>query len=201
MVNSSPANSNRDNSNLSKTQAELLQSVLSEEVYPWSPAEAAKHYEDELEEAGQALEVSDDEAVAGWKRLSTQLGEVWDDSNVDVLARLKQKFAARLPESVLATISDRACQSVQELSKAARPITAQMIDCVKGTVGKIGEADLQVMARPMAFAMRSNGVNESIDATVTSVRQAAWEKLSPLEQAKLSLAAARYAIAQFEGDV
>ena len=53
----------------------------------------------------------------------------------------------------------------------------------------------------MAFAMRSSGAEEWVDAAVNSVRLADWEKLSPLEQARLSLAAARYAIAQVEGSV
>ena len=198
MVNPSPTNSNQDSAKLSETQAELLQSVLTEQSYPWSPAQAANGYEEELETAGQTLEISDEEAAAGWQGLSAQLDQIWAGSDVDVLALLKQKFAARMPESVLVAIGDRAKQTTQSLSENAQPMVAQMIDCVKDTVSAIGEADLQVMARPMAFAMRSSGAEKLVDATAASVRTADWESLSPLEQAKLSLAAARYAIAQLE---
>ena len=202
MVNSSSANSHHDSPDLSEPQAELLQSVLSADSYPWLPADVSADYEAHLAEVGQTLEISDEEAAAGWQRLSTQLDSVWSGADVDVLALLKQKFVARLPESVLRAIGDRAQQIALSpslgTSEKARPMAARMIDCVKGTVSAIGEADLQVMARPMAFAMRSSGAEKLVDATVASVRQADWEMLSPLEQARLSLAAARYAIAQIE---
>lgn len=201
MVNSSPTNSNLDNPDLSETRSELLQSVLTEQSYPWLRDSVAKGYEENLEAAGQSLEISDEEALAGWHGLSAQLDQIWAGSGVDVLALLRQKFAARLPETVLVAISDRAQQIAQQaegLSESAQPMVAQMIACVKGTVTAIGEADLQVMARPMAFAMRSSGAEELVDATAASVRQADWDNLSALEQAKLSLAAARYAIAQVE---
>ncbi len=202
MVNPSSSNNHPGNPDLSKTQAELLQSVLMEQSYPWLPGSVTQSYEEDLETAGQSLEISDEEAIAGWQGLSVQLDQIWAGSNVDVLALLKQKFATRLPETVLAAISDRAQQLAQQatqgLSESAQPMVAQMIACVKGTVTAIGEADLQVMARPMAFAMRSSGAEELVDATVISVRQADWDKLSALEQARLSLAAARYAIAQVE---
>ncbi|PZO23094.1 MAG: hypothetical protein DCF25_01345 [Leptolyngbya foveolarum] len=202
MVNPSSSNNHPGNPDLSKTQAELLQSVLMEQSYPWLPGSVTQSYEEDLETAGQSLEISDEEAISGWQGLSVQLDQIWAGSNVDVLALLKQKFATRLPETVLAAISDRAQQLAQQatqgLSESAQPMVAQMIACVKGTVTAIGEADLQVMARPMAFAMRSSGAEELVDATVISVRQADWDKLSALEQARLSLAAARYAIAQVE---
>lgn len=198
MVNPSSDNSNLGNPDLSKIQAELLQSVLLEECYPWLPAEAAAEYEKDLDAAGQSLEISDEEALTGWQGLSAQLDEVWAVSEVDVLAQLKQKFAARLPEAVLASISDRALQTAQGAAENAKPLVARMIDCVKDSVQAVGEADLQVLARPMAFAMRSSSSEELVDATANSVRRADWKALSPLEQARLSLAAARYAIAQVE---
>lgn len=198
MVNSSSANSDRETPDLSETQAELLQSVLSEESYPWVPADVAAGYEESLAAAGQALEISDEEAAAGWQRLSGQLDQAWVGTDADVLTLLKQKFSPRLPESVLVAIGDRARQMALSTPKNAQPMVTRMIDCVKETVSAIGEADLQVMARPMAFAMRSSGAEELVDATVNSVRQANWETLSPLEQARLSLAAARYAIAKVE---
>ena len=50
---------------------------------------------------------SEEETAKGWLKLSAQLNQIWSDSDVDVLALLKQKFSARLPEAVLAQISDR----------------------------------------------------------------------------------------------
>lgn len=205
MVNPSSSNDNRGNRkrnpDLSKTQAELLQAILAERSYPWMPSPASEgqktDYEVELETAGQSLEISDEESSKGWQCLSVQLDRMWGTPDVDVLAMLRQKFAARLPEAVLARISDRA----QQVAASAEPMVTQMIACVKDNATQIAEADLQVMARPMAFAMRSSGAEELVDATAAAVRQTDWESLSALEQAKLSLAAARYALAQIDSQV
>ena len=200
MVNPSSSNDIKGNADLSETQAELLQSVLAEPSYPWLPGEVADDYAKELEAAGQSLEISDEAAMQGWQRLSAQLDQIWSGTEVNALALLQQKFAARLPEKVLTQISDRAQNLTQQPTKdmpgTAQPIMAQMIACVKDTVANIAEADLRVIARPMAFSMRSSGAEEWVDATAASVRQAKWENLSAIEQARLSLAAARYAIAQ-----
>ncbi len=53
------------------------------------------------------------------------------------------------------------------------------------------------MARPVALAMRS-GEADSLDTLVQSVRAADWEDLSAVEQAKLSLAIVRYALADID---
>ena len=200
MVNPSSSKDIKDNPDLSEARAELLQSVLAEPSYPWLPGEIADDYAEEIEAAGQSLEISDEVATQGWQRLSAQLDQIWSGTEGNVLALLKKKFAARLPENVLAQISDRAQklthQQNKDISENAQPMVAQMIACVKDTVTNITEADLRVIARPMAFSMRSSSAEKLVDTTAASVRQANWESLSAIDQAKLSLAAARYAIAQ-----
>ena len=87
-------------------------------------------------------------------------------------------------------------EKAQQMARSSEPMVRQMIGCVQDGLNSVAEADLQVMARPMAFAMRGSSADEFVEATIKSVRQAEWEDLSPIEQSKLSLAAARYAIAQ-----
>ncbi|MEL6937874.1 MAG: hypothetical protein AAFO84_01630 [Cyanobacteria bacterium J06598_1] len=196
MTNSSPSGgSNLDNPALLATQAELLQRVLDpEQSAPWLAAEAAEEYATQLDAAGQALEISDEEAAAGWESLSAQLSQVWGDvtSKAGVLAQLQAKFAGRLPSDFLAAIGEKA----QQVAKSGQPMVNQLISCVQDGFSNMAEADLQVMARPMAFAMRGKSADEFIEATIQSVRKDDWEALSPIEQARLSLAAARYAISQ-----
>ena len=108
------------------------------------------------------------------------------------MALLQQKFAARMPMTVLNAIAQKAQQAVQ----SGQPMVDQMIGCVQDTFSQMAEADLQVMARPMAFAMRGSSADEFVDATVQSIPDVDWESLSSIEQARLSLAAARYAISQ-----
>ncbi|MGC1309153.1 MAG: hypothetical protein WA885_18155 [Phormidesmis sp.] len=182
-----------DNFHTSAAQAELLLSVLDSAGYPWSPADVAPAREAELEGAGQALEISDEAAEKGWQSLSAQLNILWGaGENASVVALLQQKFAGRLPAAVVAHISTQAQQAV----RSGQPMLGQMVACVQDMLANLAEADLQVMARPMAMAMRGNSTDDFIEATIQSVRKADWEALSPIEQARLSLAAARYAIAQ-----
>ncbi|MEL6602376.1 MAG: hypothetical protein AAFP20_04015 [Cyanobacteria bacterium J06614_10] len=202
MTNSSPLNGDMDTSDeLSATQAALLQAVLdTEQSAPWL-AEGAAEYETRLESAGAALEISEEEAAAGWQGLSAQLSQIWTEAtsgvvaeNAGVLAQLQQRFGERLPGHLLTVIADKA----QQAARGAEPMVAQMISCVQDEFAQLAVADLQVMARPMAFAMRGNSADELVEATIQSIRVGEWETLSPIEQARLSLAAARYAIAQTE---
>lgn len=192
---SSPADS--DMAALSAAQAELLQSVLDpDQSAPWLANEVAGEYAMQIEAAGQALEISDEEASKGWQGLSAQLNQLWGDATADaemsVLTLLQDKFAGRLPSDLLTMISEKA----QQVAKSGQPMVKQLITCVQDGLDNMAEADLQVMARPMAFAMRGSSADEFVEATIQSIRIDDWAALSPIEQARLSLAAARYAISQ-----
>lgn len=177
----------------SKSGSELLKSVLDpEQSSPWIVADTAAEYEDRALAAGSVLEISETEAAQGWQVLSTQLDDLWNISADSLLAQLQQKFAERLPAEMLAMIATKA----QQMARSSEPMVKQMIGCVQAGLSSVAEADLQVMARPMALAMRGSSSDEFVEATIKSVRSADWEALSAIEQAKLSLAAARYAIAQ-----
>ncbi|MEM9150157.1 MAG: hypothetical protein AAGB19_06845 [Cyanobacteria bacterium P01_F01_bin.3] len=201
MANSSSAASSGDvnDAALDSAQAELLQSILDpDQSAPWLAAEASSEYAVQLDAAGQVLEISDDEATKGWEGLSTQLNQLWSSSSASaqtsVLAALQEKFAGRLPSDLLNMIGEKA----QEVVKSGQPMVKQLITCVQDGLDNMAEADLQVMARPMAFAMRGTSADEFVEATIQSIRKEDWTALSPIEQAKLSLAAARYAISQTE---
>jgi hypothetical protein len=183
-----------DNLEPSPVGSELLQTILDpEQSSPWISAEAEPDYEERILAAGTVLEVSEVEAAQGWEALSAQLDTLWSVSEEDsLLVRLRQKFADRLPADMLAMIAAKA----QQMVRSSEPMVKQMIGCVREGLDTAAEADLQVIARPMALAMRGSSTDEFIEATVKSVRRSDWETLSPIEQAKLSLAAARYAIAQ-----
>lgn len=180
-----------------QTEAELglLQTILDgETAYPWEATQAAEHVSQTT--AQHSLEFSEAEADAGWTVLSQQLNTFWgdaiDENAVDVEAALLAKFAGRLS----ATVADRIAQVAQQVADSGRPLAEQMIACVRETLADWDEVDLQVMARPMAFAMR--GQAENIDAAINAVRNVEWERLNEIEQARLSLAAARYALDQIE---
>ncbi|MEO0541177.1 MAG: hypothetical protein AAFZ80_09980 [Cyanobacteria bacterium P01_A01_bin.105] len=190
---SSQANSARE-----KTDADMLHIVLdAAQPYPWLPTDpAAQAYLDEVAAAGDALDITDGEAIEGWQALSTQLESMWttpsqvpaSPTSAELQDRLREKFAQRLPASLVQQISAKA----QQVMASGRPMAEQLIACVQDTLTAWDETDLQVMARPLAYAMR--GQEEILEVTIQSVRNAEWEALSPMEQARISLAAARYAI-------
>ncbi len=188
MVNHSSSSGDQDRA-ISAAQAELLQTVLDADCYPWLSAEMAVDYAARAEAAGQVLEISEAEAAQGWQGLSQQLTQVWGDG---IIAQLQQKFANRLSPAMIAQIGEKA----QQVVRSGQPMMAQMLACVRDQLTYVAESDLQVMARPMALAMRGNSAEEFVEATIRSVRSAEWDSLTPPEQARLSLAAARYAIAR-----
>ncbi|MEM1240442.1 MAG: hypothetical protein AAGI45_11435 [Cyanobacteria bacterium P01_H01_bin.26] len=170
-----------------QAQQEMLQAVLSpQRLYPWAPAEADEYFAEAIA-VGDELALSDEEAQRGWQALSAQLDTLWSGSS-PIQAALAQRFARRLSQGAIAQITARATQ----VASTGRPLAEQLIACVRDTLTGWEEADLQVMARPLAHAMR--GQEEILEATISSVRDVEWDALSPMEQARISLAAARWSI-------
>lgn len=187
-----------------QAELELLQLIWQESVsYPWNPTEPeAEAYfaalEQEVVEAGWSPE----ELVEQGAILSTHLNQIWstvapaEDLTSRILSsELFQQFAAQVPQSLLDTIVQQAKQAVASRLSLADQLVRSVQSCLPGW----GEEDLQVLARPFAYAMRS-GETEMLEVALRSVRCAAWTELSGIEQARLSLAIARYAIAQMPGE-
>ncbi|MFK8182905.1 MAG: hypothetical protein AB8B99_05980 [Phormidesmis sp.] len=172
-------------------EAELLHSVLVSDAYPWT-IDVADEYAAAAEAAGQALEISDEDASQGWQRLSMQLNQMWSGEAEVQSSDLFQTFAGRLSVEMLTRIAEKA----KQVSVSGESMVTQMVACAQEVLSGIADTDLQVMARPMAMAMRGRSSDEIVDVTIKSVRAAEWDALSPIEQAKLSLAAARYALAE-----
>ncbi len=70
----------------------------------------------------------------------------------------------------------------------------QMVECVLDILPQWAEEDLQVLARPLAYAMRD--ANPSGVELVMATRRPWAGLLSEIERARVSLAVARYAISQ-----
>ena len=187
------------------TQAklDLLHTVLSsDESYPWNPGAAdSEAYLSQLEATWGEAGLSTESVAKGWQAMSQQLDIMWqsidqaaeittDDS---VLAGLKQQFASRMPETLLSQIAQRA----EEVVRSGQPLMQQLMHCVQDVLAAWDEADLQVMARPLTLAMR-DGQGEMLSVALNSVREANWDELSAMEQARLGLAIARYALKQVD---
>ncbi|MEM6590607.1 MAG: hypothetical protein AAF651_01965 [Cyanobacteria bacterium P01_C01_bin.73] len=185
-----------------RTQAELelLQSILdNREAYVWNPSlEDSETYLSQFETAWGESGLNHDQVSKGWQTVSQQLDIMWQSldqagAGASVLDALTTRFANRMPADLLAEIARRA----EDVVSSGKPVLNQMLHCVKDILAAWDETDLQVMARPMAYAMR-DGQGEIVEVTLQSVRDADWASLSPMEQARLSLAIARYAIDQVD---
>jgi len=186
-----------------QAELELLQLILNDEIsYPWNPTElGADAYFAELEQEVVATGWTVDELDTHAQRLATALDQAWSTLTPAVavkeaLARsvnveLFQKFIAQVPQHLLEGI----VRSAQQIFPTQLSLSDQLVQCVQSVLPEWGAEDLQVLARPFAYAMRGEETN-MLEAALRSVRCAAWTELSGIEQARLSLAIARYALAQ-----
>ncbi|XHX76623.1 MAG: hypothetical protein RBJ76_19600 [Stenomitos frigidus ULC029] len=159
--------------------------------YVWNPATPeAEPFFKALE---QALPLDDwnaaDVAIHS-DRFFAQVNQLW--SNATLQETLIQRFATRIPQTLLTAIATRA----QQVLSSSVSLADQLVQCVQEALPHLAEDDLHVLARPLAYAMRGN--DSPIESTLERVRSVEWDALSDVEQARLSLAIARYAIAELE---
>lgn len=175
----------------SQTQAqmELLATIVQTDVaYPWNPAQLeSESYLTALEEEFALSDSFSDSDIAQKSQvLFAQLEQVWLTTALQ--KSLREKFA-RVPQDFLTRIA----QSVQNATVKYQSLADQMVDCVLDILPQWAEEDLQVLARPLAYAMREV---DSEGAQLVMAARKPWAQLSEIEQARVSLAVARYAISQ-----
>ncbi|MEG4075158.1 hypothetical protein QUA30_20835 [Microcoleus sp. Pol14C2] len=177
----------------SQTQAqmELLATIVQTDVaYPWNPAQLeSESYLAALEqEFALSDSFSDSDIALKSQALFSQLEQVWLTTALQ--KSLHEKFA-RVPQDFLARIA----QSVQNATVKYQSLADQMVECVLDILPQWAEEDLQVLARPLAYAMRDV---DSEGGELVMATKRPWAQLSEIEQARVSLAVARYAISQLE---
>lgn len=119
-----------------------------------------------------------------------QVEQLW--STATLQETLMQRFATRIPQQLLTAIATRA----QQVLLSSVSLADQLVQCVQDVMPTLAEDDLYVLARPLAHAMRGN--DSPVEATLERVRLVEWDALSDFDQARLSLAIARYALAELE---
>ena len=187
-------------SNTDQIQAELdllatlfpdAESVNAEGVtYPWNPTDReSEAYIAALEQNLEMSALSSEEIAMRSSALFGQLEQCWSRTE------LTSKFAT-IPQSILEAIADRAVAILESPQVAADRLVA----CVAELFPNWTDADLQVLARPFAYAMRGTDGAESAIAGVSSSQ---WSELSEIERVRLSMAAAHYVLNQtdLDGDV
>jgi hypothetical protein len=159
----------------------VVETAHSKIAYPWNPGlPESEAFFNNLVDHGSPLDAfSDAEIDQQAQGFFQQLDQLWGDSLSTVLAR---KFAT-VPQAVLQAIATNA----SALLNQGDQLVDQLAQCVQAALPHWAIEDLQVLSRPMAFAMRG-------EVTESPLLNRDWQTLSATEQAKLSLTIARYAI-------
>lgn len=190
----------------SQAELELLHLIAEQPVesaisYPYNPADAESDaYFEALEQEVLAAGWSTEDLNQQGQKLSQSIDQLWASLEPPVAAvapaaslqsELSQRFADRVPQRVLEAIVQKARQVfAQNLS-----LSEQLVQCVQDCLPQWEVEDLQVFARPLAYAMRAPET-EALESSLRSVRMTEWAELSEVEQVRLSMAIARYTIAQ-----
>lgn len=172
-------------------ELELVRTLLESEhsAYPWNLTEpATEAYFTALENLATPSWDPADLSRASQK-LMEFCSQQWSRSSL-------QKFAHRMPQALLDTIAQRA----QQLLSTPLSLADQLVQCVADSLSNWSEEDLQILARPLAYAMRGDET-ERLDSILATVRPVEWAELSEIEQARLSLVVARYALNQAQSSI
>ncbi|MEB3356633.1 MAG: hypothetical protein VKK04_07900 [Synechococcales bacterium] len=184
---------------------DLLEHILDSEAYPWEPsaAEASDYFlKMEADWASHASDEEEAAIAAHGTAFFAQLEQAWNTApvaapetivNPALQAGLLEQLSGRIPEQLI----DSILQKAQAVISTNLSVADQLVQCVQAILPGWSADDLQVLARPYAFAMRS-GEPATLEVALRSVRYAAWTELSGIERARLSLAIARYTLSQME---
>jgi hypothetical protein len=192
----------------SKVELDLLHTLLEDEdaAYPWNPCdEQSDDYYLQLEQQFQMEDVLEEELAVRSKSFYKNLDTLWSglfntehykhNTKIAFLSQLQQSlqasFANRVPQECLKSIAQKAT----EIFNSQQTIGEQLVQCVQTVLPQWDSDDLFVMARPLAFAMRS-GETQTEDSVIDMVGNREWTQLAEIEKAKVSMAIAYYAIGQ-----
>jgi hypothetical protein len=181
-----------------RTEFDLLEAIaLDDTAYPWNPDESEAYFTRLEEEFTESDFVTNIDIVNGSQKLFATLEENW--SKFSVHQSLFERFGKRMPQDLLTKlatsvreISERASQTLGGLSLSDR-----LVYCVGEIMPQWALEDLEVLARPMAYAMRDSQV-DPVDSTLANIPEVNWQDLSEVERARLSLAIALCGISETE---
>ena len=151
-------------------------------TYAWNPAEPeSEAFFTNLETDGLLNGLEPDVVNAQAGEFFTTLDHLWQRSLYPTLAR---KFAT-VPRTFLQAIAQQALQ----LAHTGQSLSEKLVQCGHAVLPDWSVDDLEVLARPMAYALRGESPSPTAYLLVQD-----WKHLSATDQAKVSLAIAQYAL-------
>ncbi|MTJ09289.1 MULTISPECIES: hypothetical protein [unclassified Anabaena] len=187
---------------------ELLEALLEPEdgTYPWNVSDAASEaYFHHLEQQFDLQNFSEGELNTSADNFYQNLDIIWDqfpaieednlrENTVHYLQKALQNAFLVIPEVLLTAI----CSKASEVLILEQSASEKLVECVQALLPSWEIDDLLVLARPFAYAMRSSE-QHTLTTVIGDGEQSCghlrdWENLSAIEQAKISLAIADYAL-------
>lgn len=188
----------------SPAQLELLEVLLEPDdaPYPWNPADPeSENYFLEAEQEFVVDDWLDAEITAQSPTFFSQLDQLWSATTlttkkaavtgVSIQSSLRSEFATRIPQGWLDAIANIA----QQIFDKEQSRADQLVQCVQSLLPNWAEEDLLVLARPFAYAMRGKQTVD-VEFVLGEVQLEDWTALSEIEQARMSLAIAHYALSK-----
>lgn len=171
-----------------QTDLDLLQALFQEEtLYPWHPTHPESvAYLTELE---TEFELSDCFTEAEIDQRSQaffcQVEKLYLATTLQ--QSLLRRFTDQVPRELLDRLAEAALKVGQKMSDSRLSLADGLVACVQEILPQWQAEDLYVLARPFAFSMLGSE---------TDVRETQWAEMSEVEQARVSLAIARYALSE-----
>lgn len=170
----------------------LADLFTAETAYPYGwPLTTAEQYGNEIEtQVPGFAEIPAVEWDSRAQAFFAQVESCWPQTPASSLIEsLQARFAEKIPTDWLTAIATQA----QTLATAGLSPIEQLVECVKPLLTDWSVDDLQVFARPLAYAMRSGAPEVELPAQ-------AWETLSPVEQARSLLKVAKCALDEAQNE-
>ncbi|MGJ5674236.1 MAG: hypothetical protein ACR9NN_11595 [Nostochopsis sp.] len=198
----------------SQTELEFLEALLQPEdgTYPWNPGdEQSEEYFHHLEEHFVLQDVLEEELTTRSEDFYNQLEALWTshapsyNNNTDssIVTQLQETLQSRLSTGVPKQWLKAIAQKATDIFTTQRSVADQLVECVQTVLPCWESDDLLVLARPYAYAMRGNESQNTAETVFNQVGEHEWTNLSEIEQARVSLAIAYYALQQlnsFQGE-
>lgn len=197
-MNNQPSRSQFSANNSTQVELDLLNSIVLDDIaYPWNPEAAESDtYFDALEEELPLSDLLTDlEMTSACKQFYSQTNVLF--SAIDIQNSLSEKFSGLAPKNLLNKLGKIAVNVVDQVNSLGSilSLSDQLVHCVSEVLPGWDLEDLEVMARPLAHSMRGSH-NDAVENTLATIQSTSWYDLSEVEQARLSLAIALYAISE-----
>ncbi|MGD1717798.1 hypothetical protein [Dapis sp. BLCC M172] len=198
-MNNQPSRSQFSLNNAStEVELDLLNAIVLDDIaYPWNPeTPESDTYFNSLEQELPLSDLFNDvEMTTACQNFYSQTDKLWPI--IETQNALYKKFADFAPKNLLNKLGKIAINVVDQVNRLGSTLSLsdQLVHCVSEVLPGWDLEDLEVMARPLAYSMRGEQ-NDAVENTLATMQPVDWYDLSEVEQARLSLAIALYAISQ-----